>query len=346
LVFLSRALVVAALSGAFVGTASVAFAQTHEPTAEEKETARTLMKDARQKRASGNLISALASFQAADAIMHVPTTGYEVARAQADLGQLVQARDTILRVLRIPEQAGDTIPFQEARENARGLDADLEARIPYLTIHVTGVPAGATPAVTVDGVAVPAVALVAAQRVNPGHHVVVAKANGGSGKGEVDLKEQDKKEVSVVITGASATPVTTPGETPDASGAASTSPDTTTPPKRNRTLTWIAFGVAGVGAVAGTVTGILTLSAKSSAQSGCTPDNRCPPSTYSDIDAANRWATISTVSFIVAGVGAVVGIGTLVFGGKSTTTTTTAGARHLTATPYVGLGSAGLLGEF
>src|SRR5262245_39056748 len=49
-----------------------------EPTAAEKETARALVKSGREKRASGDLKGALADFQAAHAVMHVPTTGIEV----------------------------------------------------------------------------------------------------------------------------------------------------------------------------------------------------------------------------------------------------------------------------
>jgi hypothetical protein len=67
------------------------------------------------------------------------------------------------------------------------------------------------------------------------------------------------------------------------------------------------FGLAAVGVVGGTVTGILSISAVNSAKSGCA-GNRCPPSTYNDIDTATTTGNISTVAFIVGGAGAAAGV--------------------------------------
>src|SRR5260221_5508152 len=72
------------------------------PSAAEKETARSLMKAGRASRDKGDHKAALESFKAADAIMKVPTTGLEVGREQVALGLLVEARDTFLKIVRIP----------------------------------------------------------------------------------------------------------------------------------------------------------------------------------------------------------------------------------------------------
>src|SRR5215468_3304078 len=72
------------------------------PTAAEKETARALMKSARDKRRASDLRGALVDFTKARAIMNVPTTGLEVGKTQMDLGLLVEARDTLLEVARSP----------------------------------------------------------------------------------------------------------------------------------------------------------------------------------------------------------------------------------------------------
>ena len=64
----------------------------------DRETARTLMQQGRELTAKGDLKEALKRFKGADDIMHVPTTGLEVARTQAPLGLLVEARDTIARI--------------------------------------------------------------------------------------------------------------------------------------------------------------------------------------------------------------------------------------------------------
>src|SRR5271169_6333782 len=73
-----------------------------EPSAADRETARTLMQQGRELRAKGDLKEALKRFQAADEIMHVPSTGLEVAKSQVAIGELVEARDTIAAIRRVP----------------------------------------------------------------------------------------------------------------------------------------------------------------------------------------------------------------------------------------------------
>ena len=90
----SRAIFVAASLALLFGAAEA----RAEPSASDKETARGLMATGRADRSNHDLAGALKAFTGADAIMHVPTTGLEVAKAQIDLGLLVEARDTALRV--------------------------------------------------------------------------------------------------------------------------------------------------------------------------------------------------------------------------------------------------------
>src|SRR5262249_49902102 len=63
---------------------NAAFAQ--QPSASDRETARALMAEGRERRDAGDLAAALKSFQTADSIMHVPTTGLEVARTLDKMG--------------------------------------------------------------------------------------------------------------------------------------------------------------------------------------------------------------------------------------------------------------------
>ncbi len=71
-----RALAFAAgLSASFSATLVSARDASAEPTAAEKETARGQMADGRTKRQKNDLEGALRAFEAADALMHVPTTG-------------------------------------------------------------------------------------------------------------------------------------------------------------------------------------------------------------------------------------------------------------------------------
>src|SRR5688500_11391499 len=53
-----------------------------QPSAAQKETARGLMAEARDLRERGDLQGALTRFSAADSLMGVPTTGFEMAVTQ------------------------------------------------------------------------------------------------------------------------------------------------------------------------------------------------------------------------------------------------------------------------
>lgn len=314
-----------------VATPTLAFA---EPTAAERETARGLMAQGRTQREAKDFRAALATFQAADAIMHVPTTGYEVARTQEMMGQLVEARDTLLRVLRIPEQPNEPAPFKEARTKAQALSDELEARVPAVRIALKGAAEG-TPTVTIDGTAIPSAALSVPFKLNPGHHVFEAKTKTATGKAELDVAE--KQTVDVEITLVSTAPEAPPPEKPPEEP-----PPPPPRPPANHTLTYSAFGVGAVGVVLGSVTGFLSISKKNDAANGCT-NNKCPPATYDKIDSANTMATISTASFIVAGVGVGVGIISLVLRSDPAPAAPATGLR---ATPWIGLGSAGVSGSF
>jgi hypothetical protein len=122
---------------AAISTAMLGAAAAHaEPTAADRETARTLMQDGRDLRDRGDLANALTRFRAADDIMHVPTTGLEVARVEAALGMLIEARDAIASIRKTPAKPSDPEPFHEARRKADDLDTSLEGRVPALTIFV------------------------------------------------------------------------------------------------------------------------------------------------------------------------------------------------------------------
>ncbi|HEX3343815.1 MAG TPA: hypothetical protein VHS09_04545, partial [Polyangiaceae bacterium] len=210
----------ASLLVAALGVSSMASA---EPSAADRETARGLMTEGRADRDKGDLKGALKAFVGADAIMHVPTTGLEVAKAQAALGLLVEARETAIRVTRMPDRPNDPAPFKQAKDAASAMNDDLGARIPSLTVTVKNVPDGATAEVTIDDAAIPAEGIGQPRKLNPGHHVVVAKAGTVDAKQEIDLAEKDQKQLAVELPAGGAAVVATTG------GAAATTTTTDTP---------------------------------------------------------------------------------------------------------------------
>jgi hypothetical protein len=334
-----------------------------QASAADRETARSMMQEGRDLRDKGDLKGALQRFKSANDIMHVPTTALEVARSQVALGLLIEALDTIATIRKTPPQPDDPPPFKDARNKADELDAQVEGKVPALSITVTGGADGDTPAISVDGLSVPAAAAGVPRKVDPGHHVVTARAGSGEAKEEVDVTEGEKKDVALVLVAGGGEPAE--GDTTPADNAEGThnvhSPNG---------LTYGGIVVGGAGLLVGAVTGIMTLSKASTVKSDCTGGAnkmQCTdPTGTSALNAGNTLGAISTVSFAVAGVGAAVAIVSLIVGhkpagaapasappadpdanpGSPETAAPPPAESHLHVTPWIGLGSAGVFGTF
>jgi hypothetical protein len=323
---------------AFVASALVATTSHAGPTAADRETARTLLEQGRALTDKGDMQEALKRFKAADDIMHVPTTGIRVAKAQAALGLLVEARDSVSAIQRTPVAKNESAPFKQARAEAAQLDATLAPRIPSLTITLKGAPAGEEPTLTLDGVDVPATVLGLPRVVDPGHHVIDAKTATSAGTQEIDIAEAERKAVEVALVSTAPPVAEQPTETPD------------TPPKRSHSptiVTWVGVGVAGAGVIAGTVTGIMTLGKKSTLKTDC-PDGMCGPAGDSALDSANTLATVSTIAFAAAGAGAVAAVVSLAVGHNDSAPAPPAqpAAARLRLVPWLGAGMGGVRGTF
>ncbi|HEY8042172.1 MAG TPA: hypothetical protein VIF15_20350 [Polyangiaceae bacterium] len=322
----------------------VAAAAQADPTSADRETARALMQEGRDLRDKGDLKGALKRFKGADDIMHVPTTALEVAKAEVALGMFVEARDAVAAIRQTPAKSNEPAPFKEARAKADELDASLNGRIPALMITVKGSAPGQAVTVSIDDNQVPAGVLGLARSVDPGHHVVTAKTAAAEGKQEVDVREGEQKPVEITLV-ATATPPPETVEPPP--GADAETPPPTTRSHSPNALTYVGIVVAGAGVIAGSITGYLSMSQKSTVQNEC-GNGVCGPSSYSDLDSANMFATVSDVAFAVAGAGAVVAIVSLVVGhedsGAPTAQPPPSTARRVS--PWLGLGAAGLIGTF
>jgi hypothetical protein len=306
------------------------------------------MQEGRDLRDKGNAQEALKRFQAADAIMHVPTTGLEVARTQVALGLLVEARDTIAAIRRTPASPSDPEPFTAARAKAEELDKSLEGRIPSLIISVRGAAEGEKPTVTIDGVALPPAVLGLPRSVDAGHHVVIAKTGSGEAKQEVDVADKEQKEVQLMIVAQS------PGDSQTPSDNGPTSPEAPAGPVSHSPDVWtyVGVGVGGVGLIVGAVTGVMVLSKKPAITRECNPNQTCPSGKASnDLDSANTLATVSTVAFIAGVAGAGVAVVSLILGHPEEAPSNAAPPppppeARLRVTPWIGLGAAGVRGSF
>lgn len=288
---------------------SPAAALAAEPSAADRETARTLVVEGRKKFGAGDYEGARKAFQAAHEIMGVPTTGLDLAKALEKLGKLVEARTVALEVARIPAKPREPQAFTEARPAAQELAEKLESRIPALEFKIEGPPADAL-AVKVDGEDVPASALSFPRKVNPGTHTVEAAAEGWkSASTEVTADEGKTIPVALTLEALPKDQVSTPA-----------TPDTPTPePETSRDIPVWAWVAGGVGLAALGVGGYFAydyISVRGDVEDAC-PDNVCTPGTYTPEEVEglrSRWnrnfgLAIGLGAAGLAGVGvAVVGI--------------------------------------
>ncbi len=340
--------------GMALGVTTATFAQA-EPTAADKETARALLDQGDAAYKASNFSEALQRYGAAHAIMNVPTTGIEVAKAQEALGKLVEARDTLLEVARFPKKPNEPQAFSKARERAQTHAAEIAARIPAIRIQVTGLPSGTTPAVTIDGAEVNPAILGVPRKLNPGKHVITASASGyAEARREVEVAERAELDVPLELTPSAAAPAPVPAPVPatEAPAKPSSPPPAATDAKADTTsgsstssLAYIGFGVAAVGLTVGGITGALAFSKAGTASDQCT-NNVCPPAAQADIDSSKTMGTVSTVSFAVGFVGAAIGIYGLMTPSEPEATSTARPTNRIRLQPTVGVGNVGLMGQF
>jgi hypothetical protein len=325
-------------------------------TAADRETARSLMEQGHDLYDKKDNKEALKRFKAANDIMHVPTTALWTAKAQIAIGQLVEARDTIAAMRRMPEKPNDPKPFKDARNEAVDLDKGLATRVAGLTIVLKGAPAQDNATVTIDDVPLPTTAVGLPRAVDAGHHVVAVKSPTAQGQAEVDVNEGEQKQLEVNLQAIAAPAPPRATEQP-----APVQPEEPPAPVRSHSptaLTWIGIGLAGAGAIASTVTGVMSMQKTSTLNNDCANKN-CGPSDYSTIDSANTLALVSDIGFGVAGAGAVLAVVTLLVGhderpagsapaegAPSPGTAPPDQQSRVHVVPWLGLGTAGVTGTF
>ncbi|MBW2454323.1 MAG: hypothetical protein JRI68_07425 [Deltaproteobacteria bacterium] len=271
-----------------------------EPSAAEKETARQLMDVGNLQFRQGHYEQALESYRGADDIMKVTSTGLGLGKTLVQLGRLIEARSKLLEVTRIPVAPNESEVLTRAREQATRLQQDLADRIPALRVLVVGLAKGAPVTLYLDGLEVPRERLALPRRVNPGTHAIRAACPGYVDVDlEITVAEGKTRTVELELTPTGATPPVAP-----AADGGGLSP-----------LVWVGLGIAGVGATVGAITGGLSLAAANDAKDQCV-DGTCPLDAEPDADRSLALAHTSTVSFVVAGLGAGLGIVGLVLSGS------------------------------
>jgi hypothetical protein len=324
--------------GAMLLTASVVNA---EPSAADKETARTLYAAGMRKLTAGDAEAALADLKKADLIMGVPTTRTAVGKAQVATGHLLDGRDTLLSVARLPRAGAEPRPFVEARDEAARLAEEVAGRIPSLKVVVKGVADPSTLTVSIDGQRIMPELLGAPRKLDPGKHQVKVVAQGyATETQDVELKERDGREVVVEMNKSTATSDVPPASDTPASDEPG-SADAGEGEYQISPVVWIGVAMAGAGIIAGAVTGGLAAQTSADLDVLC-DDKQCDTSDYEgDLNRGLILAHVSTASFAFAGVGAVLTlVGVFALSGEETSPTESA------VNVRVGPGGAALVGRF
>jgi hypothetical protein len=303
----------------------------------------------------GQWQEALDRFTRAESIVHSPTHVLFIGKSQVQLGQLVQAHESLMKVVNEKAEAGASAAFLEAQRDAQkeaqALLDQLGPRIPQLRIVLSGAPAGGAQ-VTMDGDVVPAALVDVPHPVNPGQHVIKATASGLAGEATVSIAEGQTQTTTIQLTpqaglgGATAQPA--------AGAPATVSQDVGTTPTKDpkttyRIVSYVGFGVGVVGLGVGTVFALQYGSKESEANdlndrcrpTGCTTQDQQAIKTLDE--DANSAGTIATVGLVAGGVGLATGVTFLVLrlGGSSGQA-----ASSSRVVPYVGLNRVGILGTF
>ncbi len=310
-----------------------------QPSASTVESARNLMDIGYEKLNKEDFKGALDAFRAADAIMRVTSTGLAVGRALTKLNRLLEARNVFLAVARLPQAPNESAPLRRARKDAETLHQKLATQIPSLQLKIK-LPDGADGfVVTIDGSPVPDALIGQPQKMDPGQHVVELKVAGYKTKRRtVDLAIAKQVAITLAISEAA-------GDTDLDSGSSAGG--------GLSKMSWIGFGIAGAGVIAGSVTGGLALSKASDAKEGCEDAGgklRCPienkEQKKADADKSLMLSHISTTSFAIAGAGAVIGIVGILLPRAQDDVDSSAKQSRVVVQPVIGLGSIGLRGRF
>ena len=198
---------------------------------------------------------------------------------------------------------------KQIEDEAAARAGSLDAKIPRLTINLAKT-APPDAIVERDGVALGAPSLGVALPMDPGAHAITVKSKGhADAKQDVTLKEGDKQTIEV-----DAGPVSGPATPPPVGPPVEEKKSGMSP------LVPIGFGVGLAGLAVGTITGIMALGKGSDADSAC-PEldgkRRCNSKDALDsAESGKTLGTVSTIGFIVGGVGVGVGIVGLIIGGS------------------------------
>jgi len=293
---------------------------------------------------------AVSYFEKAESLVHAPTHLLNIARAHEKLGQLVEAREAYMKVVREELAADAPKAFQKAQADARTELAALEPRVPRVSVVVQG--AGDLPVkVHMNGTPVPDGLVGVPRPLNPGSYEFQAFAEGAKSNPSTLLLRESAAE-TIVLTLRAATTAAPAAATAPSAALSSESPKEQQDTGHGgggvsgmRIASYVSMGVGVVGLGVGTAFAVKAANKRSEADGICSHTGAfsCPTGSRAQVEQldseADKAKNVSIVGFIVGGVGVATGITLFVLSPKS-------GSKSASLMPWIGLNSAGVRGSF
>jgi hypothetical protein len=183
---------------------------------------------------------------------------------------------------------------QRREEIARKQIAALQPKVPKLTLRLPdSVPAGT--AVKREGITLGKPSLGVPIPVDPGEHVVTTEVPGGPlHQQRISIAAGEKKTVELEIV----LPAVESADTPSSAAVATVHTPAADRPTSSsrRTIAYVVGGIGVAGVVAGSVTGALVFSKKSTVEDNC-QDTACNLEGKEAADSAKVLGLVSTVGF-------------------------------------------------
>lgn len=268
-------------------------------------------------------------------------TLFTLATCEARWGRIATAvtryGDYLATFDRLPD---DRKAAQGERPNvARAERERLSPLIPQLTLSLAATAPKGT-LVKRDGEAVSDAMFGLALPVDPGEHVLTVQAPGGpESEQKITIAQGEKKAVTVEPKIAAPTASVT--------ATATSAPTASAPPSRSMVGPIAAFGAGVVGLGLGIGFGAAVLGKRPELDAAC-PNKACPASEKDNLEGTKTLGYVSTVGFVVAGVGAAVGTVLLLLPAPKAEAPAKSGARAVPprAAVRVGAGWVGVEGAF
>jgi len=294
------------------------------PSPRDRTDAAVLTNKARAAGRAKRYDEAIELLRKADQLDPTSQRKLDLAKLLVPAGKLVEASRILNGIVNDPALG----PREKwVKDAAKKQLAQFESRIPWLQVHVVGPKSGAH--VEVDGKEIEADA---EAPVDPGEHAIGVDAEGyASGDQKVTVAPGEHKQVTVTLN------AVTRAEAPKPKSEGG-----------SKIPAIASFGVGAAGIAVGTVFGLFAFDETNRARQFCN-GNLCParPEVIEARNVAIANGNVSTVGFVVGGVGVAAGVILLITSsGGSDKPEDKEKKDAFRVVPYVGPGEVGVVGTF